>query len=73
MLDADTARLLAQPPLLIPVPEAATLDGQPARLKLLVSLERIKVVLENGEWRSAKACYMIRLVWRSTGRVLVED
>jgi len=74
MLDADTARLLVQPPQLIPVPEAATLDGRPARLKLLVSLERLKVVVKDGEWISAKACHMIRLVWRTAeGRVLVED
>lgn len=74
LADADTVRRLAQPPLMIPVPEVATLDGRPALLRLMVSLERLKVVMENGEWVSAKACYAIRLVWRSAGgRVLVED
>lgn len=73
MVDADTARLLQRPPLMIPVPEGGTLDGQPALLHLMVSLERLKVVVENGEWMSAKACYMIRLVWRTASRVLVEN
>lgn len=74
LADSDTARLLRQAPWTIPVPEAAILDGRPALLRLMVSLERLKVVVENGEWVSAKACYMVRLVWRGTGgRVLVED
>lgn len=74
MVDVDTARLLKQAPLMIPVPEAATLDSRPALLRLMVSLERLKVVVENGEWVSAKACYVVRLVWRDLGgRVLVED
>lgn len=73
MVDADTARTLARPPLMIPVPGGATLDGQPALLRLMVSLERLKVVVDHGEWVSAKACYMIRLVWRTASRVFVEN
>lgn len=74
MVDATTAQLLKQPPQMIAVPEAAMLDGQPALLRLMVSLERLKIVVEQGEWVSAKACYVIRLVWRTQpGYVLVED
>jgi hypothetical protein len=74
LVDADTAATLLRPPLMIPVPEPALLDGQPALLRLMVSLERIKVVVEDGAWRSAKACYMVRPVWRTgAGRVWVED
>lgn len=74
LVDADTARALIRPPLMIPVPAPAVLDGQPALLRLMVSLERIKIVVENGVWRSAKACTVIRPVWRtSTGRVWVEE
>ncbi|MDO9104398.1 MAG: hypothetical protein Q7U57_05500 [Methylovulum sp.] len=74
MLDADTALMLQQPPLMIPVPGGATIDGQPALLRLMVSLERIKIVVANGAWLSAKVCYMVRPVWRaSSGRVFVEN
>lgn len=74
MIDADTALMLQQPPLMIPVPGAATLDGQPALLRLMVSLERIKIVVTAGAWQSAKICYMVRPVWRtSSGRVYVEN
>lgn len=74
LVDADTARVLARPPQMIPVPWGATLDGEPALLRLMLSLERLKVVVERGEWVSAKACYGVRLVWRTaSGRVVVED
>lgn len=74
LVDTDTAQALIRPPLMIPVPAPAMLDGVPALLRLMVSLERIKVVVENGEWRSAKACYTIRPVWRTgSGRVWVEE
>jgi hypothetical protein len=74
LADAETARMLTRPPLMIPVPGGGTVDGSPALVRLMVSLERIKVVVEHGEWLSAKACYMVRLVWRTgSGRVLVED
>ncbi|ASF46659.1 hypothetical protein [Methylovulum psychrotolerans] len=74
MVDADTALMLQQPPLMIPVPGGATFDGQPALLRLMVSLERIKIVVADGAWLSAKICYMVRPVWRSSsGRVFVES
>lgn len=74
LVDADTVQTLRRPPLMIPVPDGGTLDGQPALLRLMVSLERIKVVVERGEWISAKACYLVRPVWRAiTGQVLVES
>jgi hypothetical protein len=74
MVDVDTALMLQQPPLMIPVPGGGTTDGQPALLQLMVSLERIKIVVADGAWLSAKVCYMVRPVWRnSSGRVFVEN
>lgn len=72
LVDAQTAQALARPPLLIPVSKAAMLEGQPASLKLRFALERIKVVVSHGQWVSAKACFLVRPVWRSASRVWVE-
>lgn len=73
LVNSATAHALSRPPQLIPVPQAALLDGQPALLRLLFSLERIKIVVENGAWVSAKACYLVRPVWRTAKRVWVEE
>lgn len=73
LVSANTLRMLLRPPLLIPVPGGGTLEDQPALLRLMVSLERIKVVVERGEWISAKACYLVRPVWRSiSGQVFID-
>lgn len=66
------ARALVRPPLPIPVPEAALPEGRHALLRLMPSLERIKIVVENGEWVSAKACCPVRPVRRTAERVWVE-
>lgn len=73
LVGADVAGTLQRPAVMIAVPGPVTLEGVPALLRLMVSIERIKVVVMEGEWISAKACYAVRPVWRNVaGRVLVE-
>jgi hypothetical protein len=50
----------------------ATLDGVPALATLWASPERIKVVVQPGEWRSAKIDLLARVIWRDiSGRVFI--
>lgn len=50
-----------------------TLDGVPASATLWAAPERIKVVVDPTGWRTAKADFLARVIWRSvTGEVLVD-
>ena len=73
LLTPEAATALLRPPMLIPIRQPAILGDEPALLQLLVSLERIKIVVKNGQWVSAKACIAVRPVWRTATRVWIEE
>lgn len=73
LLTPDAATALLRPPMLIPIRQPAVLGDEPALLQLLVSLERIKIVVKNGQWVSGKACIAVRPVWRTSTRVWIEE
>lgn len=50
-----------------------TLDGVPASATVWAAPERIKVVVDPTGWRTAKADFLARVIWRSaTGEVLLD-
>lgn len=73
LLTPEAATALLRPPMLIPIRQPAILGDEPALLQLLVSLERIKIVVKNGQWVSGKACIAVRPVWRTSTRVWIEE
>jgi hypothetical protein len=51
----------------------AMLDGVPALATLWASPERIKVVVQPGQWRSAKIDLLARVIWRDiSGKVFID-